>query len=360
MTLLSAKWPEVIRPRFFSKAEWLYHLLVMPVIFPLANYFFIGPSYFHDPVVFLVGTLFVFIIYWPAVVLLTLLIRWVINRFPDQRQAVMRTLIMLLLVSGLTTVLAVVYCWLFSLVPLFGVTFSWGKVRPVWALGYIFDVFMCIALSMFYAYSKWKQNQTENEQLKRAALQHQFDALKGQLNPHFLFNSLNSLSSLIYEDPDRAERFVDELSKVYRYLLQANNRDLVSLQEELAFMNTYTNLLRTRYGNSLQIEQEIVNDYLVRVLPPLSLQTLIDNAVKHNIMLPDKPLLLTVKTTPLGLQISNNLQRKKIKVETQQAGLANLMAKYQLFGDEPVQIRETETHFSVTLPLLQSPTNYRS
>ncbi|GAB3502411.1 hypothetical protein GCM10027341_30360 [Spirosoma knui] len=355
---LPLKWPEVIRPRFFSKIEWIYHLLMMPVLFPLGNYYFIGPRYFQDLITFLMGTAVVFGLYWLSIIALTFAVRWVTSRFPDQRQAVTRTLVMLVLVGGLTVLLASFDVWIYSVTPFLQVQFSWDAVRPIWILGFIFDIFLCIALNLFYAYSQWQENQTENEQLKRAALQHQFDALKGQLNPHFLFNSLNSLSSLISEDPDRAERFVDELSKVYRYLLQAGNRDLVSLQEEITFIRVYINLLQTRYGSSLRVELDIVRDYLNRMLPPLSLQTLIDNAVKHNVMLHDKPLTITIRTTPLGLQVNNNLQRKKITVETQRSGLANLAAKYRLFGEEPVQIRETESDFRVTLPLLQIPTSY--
>ncbi len=358
MTLLSRKWTDVIRPRFFSKDEWWYHLLMMPVLFPLGNYYFIGPRYFKHLDVFLAGTILVFALYWLSVIILTRVIRGVIARFPDERQAILRTLVMLVLVGSITTVLAVLDVWAYSVVPITGVQFDWSAVRPIWALGFIFDIFLCIALSMFYAYSRWKQNQTENEQLKRLALQHQFDALKGQLNPHFLFNSLNSLSTLIGEDPVSAERFVDNLAKVYRYLLQAGNRELVPLQEELAFIKIYTDLLQTRYGSSLLIKQEIADDYLLCLLPPLSIQTLIDNAVKHNVMLANKPLILEIRTTLFGLLIRNNLQRKAIRIESQRAGLANLAAKYGMFGEETVRVQETETHFSVTLPLLIAPTNY--
>ena len=341
------------RPRFFSRYEWWYHVLMMPVL--------IGARYFSDPVVFAVGTLIIFGLYWFSVVVLTLVVRWTIVRFPDVRQALLRTLIMLVSVGSLTVGLAIFDVWVYSLVPLTGSQFTWVAVRPIWVLGLTFDIFLCIALNMFYTYAQWKQNQTENEHLKRMSLQHQFDALKGQINPHFLFNSLNSLSSLISEDPVRAERFVDNLAKVYRYMLQSGranqgSNELVTLQTELDFISVYTDLLLTRYGNSLRIEQQIPPTYRGYSLPPLSVQTLIDNAVQHNIMKANKPLVVLIKTTEDGwLRVENNLQRKTLRVETQQSGLATLAARYKLFGDKTIYIQETKTYFRVSIPLVPTP-----
>ncbi|QJW92344.1 histidine kinase [Spirosoma taeanense] len=329
---------------------------MMPVLFPLGNYYFIGLRYFRDPVTFAVGTALVCGLYWLSIVVLTLAVKQVIRWFPDVRQALPRTLVMLAVVGGLTVVLAIFDVWTYSLIPVTGVRFTWAAVQPIWILGFIFDVFLCIALSVFYTYAQWKTYQTENEQLKRTALQHQFDTLKGQLSPHFLFNSLNSLSSLIGDDPARAEQFVDDLSKVYRYLLQAGNHQWISLQAELRFITIYAGLLQTRYGSSLRIEQQVARAYLERSLPPLSLQTLIDNAIKHNVMLTNKPLLITISTTTDGeLRVQNNRQQKTIRVETSQSGLANLLAKYRLIGNESVRIEQTDTDFTVTLPLLTGP-----
>ncbi|GAB3996145.1 hypothetical protein GCM10028807_38150 [Spirosoma daeguense] len=348
------------RPSFFSTYEWWYHLLMMPVLFPLGNYYFVGLRYFSDPLVFLSGTVTVFFLYWLSIVTLTVAVRWVIARFPDVRQALQRTLVMLILVGGLTVVLAIFDVWVYSIVPSTGVRFSWKAVRPIWILGLLFDLFLCIALSMFYTYSQWKKHITENEQLKRMALQHQFDRLKGQLNPHFLFNSLNSLSSLISEDAEKAERFVDDLAKVYRYMLQAGKNpigagELVSLQAEMDFIAIYISLLRIRYGESLQVEYRIDELFKGYNLPPLSLQILIDNAIKHNIMMADKPLSISIRTTAFGqLRVENNLQRKTLRVETRQSELSNLTAKYQLLSNEPVAIQETQTRFVVTLPLFQT------
>ncbi|CCH52104.1 Sensor protein lytS [Fibrisoma limi BUZ 3] len=338
---------------FFSKPEWWYHVLMMPLLFPLGNYYFIGTRYFDDTRVCLVGTAIIFVLYWISIVLLTLVVRSVIRWYPDVRQTLPRTFVMLVLVGLVTALLALFDVWVYSLVPLTGVRFSWETVKPIWALGLVFDVSMCLTLTMLYTYTKWHENQAETEQLKREALQHQFDTLKNQINPHFLFNSLNSLSSLIGEDTERAEQFVDQLAKVYRYLLQSNTRDLVPLRTELDFITAYINLLQTRHGNSLQVEQVVDPAYLESSLPPLSLQVLIDNAIKHNVMLADKPLYISIRTMPGGqLQVVNNVQRKTRRFETHRSGLANLMAKYRLLSTTPIGIEQTEVNFGVTLPLL--------
>lgn len=342
------------RPAFFSEKEWLLHVLAMPLTLPVGAYYFMGWRYFRDPVTFLTGTIVNVAIYWLTIVLFTLAVRGSIRRFPNVRQAAPRALIMLLSVGAIMALMAVFSVWLFSITPGTGVRFSWQAVVPIWMLGSVLAPVFCLVVGMFYIHGQWHENRTETEQLKRMALQHQFDALKGQLNPHFLFNSLNALSSLIGEDPVLAERFVDELAKVYRYLLQAGNRELVTMEDELNFITTYAHLLQTRYGNSLSIEQRIADEWTARSLPPLTVQTLIDNAMKHNVMLPDRPLQIRIDTTDDGrLRVRNNLQRKTIRVETNRVGLADIVAKYRLLGDEEPLIYETDTYFDVIVPLLE-------
>src|SRR5207302_10574389 len=132
-----------------------------------------------------------------------------------------------------------------------------------------------------------------------------------QINPHFLFNSLSSLSSLIADDHKRAEKFVDELASVYRYLLQTNEKELTTLAKELEFINAYFHLLKTRFSDGIQMELNVDNKYDDFLLPPLTLQILLENAVKHNVILPDKPLIIKVYTDEAdNLIVLNNLQKK--------------------------------------------------
>lgn len=326
---------------------------MMPIQVAIGNYYFIGSCYFTEWRMFILGTVIVSGLYTLSAVLLTALIRWTIQQYPQASQAVPRTLLMLLLSAILTVALVVFDVFVYSLAAPSEVFFTWASIRPILLWGVFFDLILCTILSMFYTYTQWQREQTENKQLKEAVLHHQLDTLKIQISPHFLFNSLNSLSSLIGEDQKEAEQFVDQLAKVYRYLLQANNHQLVTLQTELEFMVSYINLLQTRYGSGLCVIQRVDPAYMDHSLPPLSLQTLIDNAIKHNTMRPGKPLSILIRTTQNGrLMVQNTLQRKVTKVEMSGARLANLTAKYRLLDNGEVRVVETDTHFGVTLPLL--------
>ncbi|GAB2569125.1 sensor histidine kinase [Spirosoma areae] len=193
---------------------------------------------------------------------------------------------------------------------------------------------------------------TEKLQQQMSAVQ--MMALQTQLNPHFLFNSLNSLSSLIADEPAKAERFVDEMSSVYRYLLRNNDHQLTTLQAELTFIDSYYHLLKTRYGPAIDLTKTIDESYLPCKLPPLTLQLLLENAVKHNIVSAEQPLTIRLSTSPDGwLRVSNTLQRKPInRVNSTQKGLLNILSKYQLLGQAAPIVEETATDFVVALPLI--------
>jgi len=178
--------------------------------------------------------------------------------------------------------------------------------------------------------------------------------LKGQVNPHFLFNSLNSLSSLISDDPEKAEKFLDEMSKVYRYLLRTNEDGLTSLESEMQFINSYFHLLKTRYGDGLEMEIRINEKYNGYQLPPLTLQMLVENAVKHNMILKDSPLQILIMTTNSGkLVVTNNLQRKDRMVSSNKIGLTNIVKKYRLMKKEEISVRDDGKEFAVVVPLIQ-------
>jgi sensor histidine kinase YesM len=343
-----------MRPAFFSKYEWWYHLGMMPVLLAMGNYYFIGLSYFSHLPTFVTGTALVFFLYWFSILALTRVIRWVIARFPEAGQTVKRLAVMLLLVGGLTVFLAIFDVWAYSITPGLQVLFSWNAIWPILVLGAFFDIFLCVALGLFYSLEKWKQNQTETERLERLALQHQFNILKGQVNPHFLFNSLNTLSSLIGEDTSMAENFVEDLAKIYRYMLQAGKVDTVYLSSELEFLHVYTRLLHIRYGASLIVGQPPDTSYTDMVILPLAVQTLVDNAIKHNVMTAGRPLKIDVEVIPeKGVRVQNNIQRKNRTLEPQTSGrLSSLVSKYMIVANSEVGIHETSTHFSVMLPLI--------
>lgn len=192
------------------------------------------------------------------------------------------------------------------------------------------------------------------EQLKQQHTEAQMKALQSQVNPHFLFNALNTLSSLIDETPSQAIDYVDELSSVYRYLLRAGDGELTTLEQELGFIQSYFHLLRTRYGNSVHTDLHAVEGHSEALLPPLTLQLLVENAVKHNVVLPDQPLTIRIRTTSeRQLIIENNIQRRKVRVESNGVGLSNIAFKYKLLNQSSPHIEEVDGWFRVTLPLLQ-------
>lgn len=194
---------------------------------------------------------------------------------------------------------------------------------------------------------------TEKLQQQMSAMQ--MMALQTQLNPHFLFNSLNSLSSLIADEPMKAIRFVDEMSSVYRYLLRTNNLALTTLQTELTFIDSYYHLLKTRYGAGIELIKTIDESALTCKLPPLTLQLLLENAVKHNIVSAEKPLVIRFDTSPNGwLTVSNTLQRKAVnRANSTQKGLLNILSKYQLLGQPTPKVEETVDAFIIMLPLIE-------
>ncbi len=205
----------------------------------------------------------------------------------------------------------------------------------------------------WYILRQWQRTYAEKEALIRAQWQTHFNSLKSQVNPHFLFNSLNALSALIEEAPVQAGQFVDELSKIYRYLLQANDRELTLLETELTFIKSYAHLLQTRHGAGINVRMTVAADYLAHSLPPLTLQLLVENAVKHNVVQASRPLLIEISTTEAGqLRVRNNLQRKNGHIISNGVGLANIAAKYKMLAQADIVIRDEDGHFTVLLPLL--------
>ncbi|GAB3275811.1 hypothetical protein GCM10027347_49320 [Larkinella harenae] len=193
------------------------------------------------------------------------------------------------------------------------------------------------------------------QQLRQEMSEIQMRALQSQLNPHFLFNSLNSLSSLIADEPDRAEQFVDEMASVYRYILQTNDYELTTLSRELQFIQSYFHLLETRYGRGIRLIVEVTNGWMNSQLPPLTLQLLIENAVKHNVVSSEHPLKIHISATEPGwLVVRNNLQRKpKDRVKSTKKGLLNILTKYKMLNQQTPSVQETDDEFIVTLPLIR-------
>lgn len=215
-----------------------------------------------------------------------------------------------------------------------------------------FVTIAAIAMDICYQFFKvWKQSLIEVEKYKTESANAQLQNLKNQLNPHFLFNNLSVLSSLIYQNQDKAVDFINELSKVYRYVLENKNAELVSLQEELSFLEHYIYLLKIRFGENIIFDIR-VNEIENRFIPPMCLQMLVENTIQHNETSRANPLKVAIFTENKHLIVSNPTQPRSDKSESSQTGLKNMKFRYQFFTDEQIEIIHNENFFTVTLPLI--------
>ncbi|NKI27197.1 Pr2TM family membrane protein [Arenibacter sp. 6A1] len=237
----------------------------------------------------------------------------------------------------------------------YGKTFR-GFLENEQLFSYLIALLIAIVVSLFlhafHFYRALQDNKVKEQKIIAGTASAQFDALKNQLDPHFLFNSLNVLTSLIEESPDKAQKFTASLSKVYRYVLEQKNKDLVTVDEELAFAKTFVNLMKMRFEESIVFEVLEKSTNPEAKIVPLSLQLLLENAVKHNVVTAKKPLHIKVYEEKGMLCVSNNLQVKQVVKKSSGVGLRNIMQRYQILSDRKVVIQKTETDFSVRLPML--------
>ncbi|MCK4663880.1 MAG: histidine kinase [Bacteroidales bacterium] len=203
-----------------------------------------------------------------------------------------------------------------------------------------------------YSYNQYSVVQIESVKLLSQQMELQFEALKSQLSPHYLFNNLNTISSLIYKDPELSEKYIRKLVKTYQYILKTNDRKLVKLSEELEFIYAYIFLLEVRFGEALKINININNEYIHYNLPPLSLQILIENAVKHNSFDKENTLNITIEQYKTDyLIIKNNILKKSVVKDSFKIGLNNINKRYKYFTNKKLQIVKNND-FKVVLPLL--------
>jgi two-component system, LytTR family, sensor kinase len=217
----------------------------------------------------------------------------------------------------------------------------------------------CVALIMaiyetIYFKNQLRASVVEAENLKRESLSAQLNALRTQVNPHFLFNNLNTLSSLIPENPKHAVDFVQQLSKVYRHILEVKEEKSILLKDELDVLNAYTFLLKTRFDKNLEVNIQIAPEKMLKRIVPLSLQILMENAIKHNIVSAEKPLQINVFAENGSLVVSNNLQMKNQINESTGIGLDNIRNRYKLLSDKLVKVTSNATNFTVSIPLIDN------
>lgn len=279
-----------------------------------------------------------------------LVMNWLQRNYPWQ-QGILRRLSLEILLTTLTA------C---SLVTLQVLLFQLFKPRPDLVdailthlvIAFIMNAGLVAVVEGIFFFRQWKQSTIETERFKQESIRAQFESLKNQVNPHFLFNSLNTLSSMIDVDQQQSKEFLDHLAQVYRYVLQHKDEEVVVLSDELEFIQAFTELLKKRHGDRVSFHFNVAPESLSKGLPPMTLQLLVENAVKHNIASRKKPLKVEIFSKNGHLCVRNNLQIKK-NVPSTGIGLQNIRKRYQFLIDQDIQVLKTEAVFEVNLPLIQ-------
>lgn len=230
--------------------------------------------------------------------------------------------------------------------------FIQNEMPANYVVAMVITIIVSLVIHLVYFYKSYQENKLKEQKIIAGTASAQFESLKNQIDPHFLFNSLNVLSSLIEENPESAQKFTTSLSKVYRYVLEQKDKELVSVAEELKFAKTYMNLLKMRFENSITFEIPEDFDNEEAKVVPLSLQLLLENCIKHNVVSEAKPLHIKISIESGQLVITNNLQKKEVLQDRKGVGLQNIVNRYGILTKRKVLVEENENEFKVLLPIL--------
>ncbi len=208
-------------------------------------------------------------------------------------------------------------------------------------------------VSAYFFYSNWSNAIDREQQLREENLKYRYRTLKSQVNPHFLFNSLNTLSEIIYVDIRKADHYIHELASMYRYILDNEEKDLISLEEEIQFVNLYFDLQKERDGNRIQLAVDLPNPREFKIIP-ISLQILIENALKHNSASDDAPLNIHIYKNNEYVIVTNNIRKRSTMITSRGTGLSNLKERVRLIIGKEMIVDTDGNQFTVKLPILNS------
>ena len=283
---------------------------------------------------------------------------WILNHYQKKypNYALTRTRIISELLAVVVLILAIVVLHSILLNVLYGRPFKWANVPHFMTTNSLITIFAGVFYESRYFFERWHETFVETQRLRRQTTQSQLEVLKNQVNPHFLFNSLNTLLTLIPEDKQTAKKFTRKLGAVYQYILQYQNQELTTLEQELNFIKAYLFLQQMRFGDNLKAHIEIDKAYQKHQIVPLSLQMLVENAIKHNVVSSARPLYIHISNQGNTLIISNNLQLKSMRQivakNSTKIGLKNIQNRYRFFTQDPIEIHAKNDCFEVRLPLL--------
>ena len=305
---------------------------------------------------------FVFLESWAIIEASVFIAKFLDKKLPWNNAPMRRVLVQLVLV--IIVVILMLYLQYLYYRSKYGEPENTEQAIGIWQffmVGVIVSIFVSTFHTGYALLEYWKKSMSETAELKiktlelkEVAMQSELQSLKLQLDPHFMFNNFSTLSALINEDKELASQFLDNLSQVNRYMIINLKKNLVTLQEEINFVKSYNYLIHIRHGNNVEIKLEIPNEFMSRHIPPISLQLLVENAIKHNRATEAMPLFIHInmdKETEF-LWVKNNLQRIANPLPTTGLGLNNIVNRYGILSDRVPVIKETSNSFEVGLPLL--------
>lgn len=228
---------------------------------------------------------------------------------------------------------------------------SWAIKSSYYAI--LFSFAISISMVAIGFFRKWKHSLLESEKLKSEMLRYKYESLQNQINPHFLFNSFNVLSDLVYEDQKKAVSFIKQMSQLFRYVLDSRDKELVPITEEVEFITSFAYLLQTRFEDKLTITFDVKTEQ-DEMIVPMTMQLLIENCVKHNEISALKPLNIKVSRKDQSIKVVNNLQPKNVGIESKGTGLLNIIQQYSYFTDRAIVIDKSDQFFSVEVPVLKT------
>lgn len=344
-----------------TKLQVYTFIASMPLIDFVLNYIMFDHRIFSDWSIWLISFPLIYAIGIGSWYTHTVISSIVNKRYPALHQTRLRIVILAVSIIPFMSACVTLIFFMYDGLSILGYQLTYRDLKLGLIVGFCVNLIFETLYQADYVLERYKESVEEKEMLQQLSMEQEFDTLKSQVNPHFLFNCFNTLSSLISEDKQKAETFLNELSKVYRYLLRNNEDGLSTVGNEVKFIESYYRLLQTRHGEAVQLNMEIDKRYEPYLLPSLSLQLLVENVVKHNVLSKNKPLEIDIFTTAGNkLVVNNNLQRRTIKAPSNKVGLDNIKAKYNLLKQPGFQVMEDEKNFTVVLPLIWNNTIIKS
>lgn len=302
----------------------------------------------------LIGTVWAFAIcitQWGGIIFVNSLIdrkiRWI-------EQPVLRSVVGIISLVGYSV-------FIFSAVQFVMLYILYGTIpSEAWDMvskSIIYTLLISSFLSLFFTaigfFKAWKEALVKSEKLKTEMMAYRYESLRNQINPHFLFNSFNVLSDLVYADQAMAVKFINQLSDLFRYVLDSRDKELVPLKDELVFMHSYIYLLKTRFEDKLELKIDLEaasNELIV----PMTLQLLVENAVKHNEVSEAFPLQIHISRNNGYIEVENTLRVKKVGEDSKNTGLKNIIQQFSYFTDRQIEVNDTEGKFIVRIPVLKA------